>query len=46
MKTKPARPTRHLLPIYRRALAKYEAEGKAERAAIERRLIKRLEARA
>ena len=32
-----------LLPIYRRSLAAYEADGDTERADVQRRLIARLE---
>ncbi len=35
---------KQLLPIYRRNLAKYEAEGDAERVRVQRALIARLEA--
>lgn len=36
--------TQELLAIYRRVLARYEAEGQTERADIQKRLIARMEA--
>lgn len=42
MMVKPNKPT--LLAIYRKTLARYEAEGDVARAEIQKRLIERLEA--
>jgi len=39
-----AKPDRKHMPIYRKNLAKYEAEGRTEQVAIQRRLIARMEA--
>ena len=39
-----AKPDPKHLPIYRKKLAQYEAEGRTEQADIQRRLIARMEA--